>query len=90
MESVIIHRCFNDVEADLIRQLLEHEGITAQVVSHVPHSVYPFTMDGLGEIRIAVLEKDAGKARQIIADFYRETDPEDSAPDESGDPESPE
>lgn len=74
MESIVIHRCFNDVEADQIKQLLELEGIGCQVSSDVPHSVYPFTMDGLGEIRIIVMESEAAKAQQIIEDFYSEHD----------------
>jgi hypothetical protein len=72
MESIIIHRCFSDVEADQLKQLLEQEGIACQLLSHVPHSVYPFTMDGLGEIRIVVMESDAAQAKQIIDDFYSE------------------
>ena len=87
MEIVIVHRCHDDIEADLIRQLLESEMIPCQVVSNVPHSVFPLTFDGLGEVRIGVLVSEADRARKLIAQFFDSPDPSFSAdPDESLEP----
>jgi hypothetical protein len=81
MDPVIIHRCFNDIEADQIRTLLEENGIACQVVSNVPHTVFPFTLDGLGEVRIAVAAEEADRAIEIIQGYLAEgeieTIPED-------------
>ena len=69
MKTVVIHKCYDDIQAELIRGLLEQHDIISQVASDVPHSVFPFTMDGLGEIRIAVLEEEANRARELIEEF---------------------
>jgi hypothetical protein len=70
MQTVIIHRCYDDMQAELIKELLEQNEIACQVVSDVPHSVFPITMDGLGEIRIAVLEEEAARAQELIKEFF--------------------
>ncbi len=69
MDTVIVHRCHNDIEAEMIRDLLQQEGIFCQVASDVPHSVFPLTLDGLGEVRIAVMAKEAERARRLISEF---------------------
>lgn len=69
MKTVVIHRCYDDIEAEQIREFLDAHDIVSQVASDVPHSVFPFTMDGLGEIRIAVLEEEANRARELIDEF---------------------
>ncbi len=69
MKVVIVHICHNDIEADQIRELLYQEGIECQVASDVPHTVFPFTMDGLGEVRISVMEKEADRAQKLIDAF---------------------
>jgi len=69
VETVVIHRCHNDIEAEQIRELLSQADIECQVASDVPHSVFPLTMDGLGEIRIAVLESEADRASELIEQF---------------------
>ena len=62
----IITTVWNDSEANLVRSLLESYGIPATVSSDVPHSVYPLTVDGLGEIRISVAEDDREEAVRIL------------------------
>lgn len=69
MASVVIHRCYDDIQAEQIRELLESNGIGCQIASDVPHSVFPLTLDGLGEVRIAVLEEDAVRAKELIDEF---------------------
>ena len=69
MNTVVVHRCHNDIEAEQIRELLYQEGIVCQVASDVPHSVFPLTLDGLGEVRIAVMAKEAERARRLISQF---------------------
>jgi hypothetical protein len=67
----LLVRTWSDGEAMLVRQLLESYGIPCQVVSDVPHTVLPLSVDGLGEIRILVPEARAEEARHVLADHLR-------------------
>jgi Putative prokaryotic signal transducing protein len=69
MKTVVIHRCYDDIQAEQIRELLDQNGIVCQVASDVPHSVFPLTLNGLGEVRIAVLEEESVRARELIDQF---------------------
>lgn len=69
--NVLLTRTWNDGEAAILRQLLESRGIPCQVVSDVPHSVFPLTVDGLGEIRILVPADRLVEARAIVAEQLR-------------------
>ncbi len=62
----IIFRTHSDVEASIVRGLLDAHGIPALVASDVPHSIFPLTVDGLGEVRISVREEDADDAQRVI------------------------
>ncbi len=69
--SRLLVRTWSDGEALLVRQLLGSYGIPCQVVSDVPHAVFPLSVDGLGEIRILVPDAHADEARRILADHLR-------------------
>jgi len=62
---------WNDTEAALVAQLLEQEGIPCQVVSDVPHTLFPLTVDGLGEVRVLVPEVSYDEAVALIAEHRR-------------------
>jgi ribonuclease-3 len=49
-----------------VRSLLEAHGIMSVVSSDVPQSIFPLSVDGLGEIRIAVHHSEAEEAERII------------------------
>ena len=57
-----------EVDALPIQSLLESYDIKCILQSDVTRSVYPFIVDGLAEVRILVLEKDLGKAQEILKD----------------------
>jgi ribonuclease-3 len=63
---VVIFRTHSDVEASIVRGLLEAHDIPSVVSSDVPHNIFPLTVNGLGEVRISVLEQEADEARRII------------------------
>ena len=73
-ELVVIFRTHSDVEASIVRGLLEANGVMSIVSSAVPHSVFPLTVDGLGEVRISVREDDAEEATRIIETHRSPTD----------------
>jgi ribonuclease-3 len=65
-DLTVIFRTHSDIEASIVRGLLEAHGIPSLVSSDVPHSLFPLTVDGLGEVRIAVRADQAEEARRII------------------------
>ena len=82
MEAVVVFTTYNDVEAEMIRNLLDENGIPCQVVSDIAHSVFPFTHDHkLSEVRVAVNEQEAHRAEQIIDDFLSASEHAFSAKD---------
>ena len=68
----VIFRTQSDVEASIVRGLLEAHGVPTVVASDLPHSIFPLAIDGLGEVRISVHPDDAEEARRIIESHRRE------------------
>jgi ribonuclease-3 len=62
----VIFRTQSDIEASVVRSLLESHGIRSIASSDVPHSIFPLSVDGLGEVRICVHPAEAEEARRII------------------------
>ena len=65
-DLVVIFRTHSDVEASVVRGLLDAHGVLLVVSSDVPHSIFPLTVNGLGEVRISVHRDAADEARRII------------------------
>lgn len=61
-------RVATETEALPVQSLLRSYGIHCILQSHVTRSVYPFTVDGLAEVRIMVSNQDFEKARQILGE----------------------
>lgn len=71
-EPVVVFRAMGDMEADIVKGLLESNGIPCSLTTrHVTHTPFPLTMDGAGEVRITVPAQLAEEARSII-EAYRE------------------
>ena len=65
-DLVTVFRTRSDVEAGIVRGLLEAHGVPSIVASHLPQSVFPMVVNTLGEIGISVHAGDADEARRII------------------------
>ena len=65
-DLVTVFRTRSDVEASVVRGLLEAHGVPSVVTSHLPQSLFPMVVSTLGEIGIAVHADDADEARRII------------------------
>lgn len=65
-DLVVIFRTQSDVEASIVRGLLEVHGIPSVVASDVPHNVFPLNVAELGEVRVSVRLEDAEEARHVI------------------------
>ena len=69
IELTVIFRTQSDIEANVVRGLLETCGIRALLSSDVPHAVFPLTINGLGEVRLSVRADEAERGRRLIDDF---------------------
>jgi hypothetical protein len=62
----IVYRSRGELDAQVVKGLLESFGISSVIQSQAPGSVYAFTADGMGEFRIMVVKELAEEARRII------------------------
>jgi ribonuclease-3 len=65
-DLVVIFRTHSDIEAQIVRGLLETHGVMSVASSDVLHSIFPLSVDGLSEVRVAVHHSEADEARRII------------------------
>ena len=74
-DLTVVFRSASDIEARVVRGLLESHGIESLVSQGSPRSIFPVQVDGIAEIRISVRPEDADEARRLI-DSHR-IDPTD-------------
>ena len=65
-KMVEVYHARNEMEAQVIRSLLEGYGIPCILKSNAAHSVHVFTMDGMAEVKVMVLDSMAKEARELI------------------------
>lgn len=63
---VEVYQAANEMEALVIKGLLESYGIPCLFKSNAAHSVHPFAIDGMGEVGVLVRESMVGEARELI------------------------
>ncbi len=63
---VEVYKARTEMEAQVIRGMLESFGVPSVLRSNAAPSVHIFTMDGLAEVKVMVLESKAGEARELI------------------------
>lgn len=63
---VSVYRASGEMEAHVIKGLLESNGVPCILRSDAASSVHAFTVDGMGEVTVAVLESRAEEAKKII------------------------
>ena len=69
MVSAIIYRTWSDHEAQIVKGILELYGIPVCLDSHLSHTLYPLTIDGLGEVRVLVPSAAGEQAKDILAGY---------------------
>ena len=76
-----------ELQADLLRGLLEAEGIKVFLNQEGAGKAYGLTMGPLGEVQVLVPENQSEVARQIVDDYYagkfETSDDEESSEDPS-------
>jgi hypothetical protein len=63
-----------EMDAELLVGILEGEGIDVMLKSNQTFSALPFTVDGMGEVRLLVREGDLLKAREVIQAYVSGTE----------------
>ena len=63
---VEVYRAAGEVEAQIIKGLLESNGIPCLLQSNAAPSVHPFVFDGMGAVKIMVKESFKDKAKRLI------------------------
>jgi ribonuclease III len=66
MTMAVISHTQSDVEAQVVHALLEAHGIPSVITSDRPQSIFPVSINGLGDVRLSVHRDDAGDAARII------------------------
>ena len=61
-----VYRASGDMEARVIKGLLESFGIPCLLRSDAAHSVHVFAVDGMGEVKVMVWESMVERARRLI------------------------
>ena len=63
---VEVYKSASEMEAQVIKGLLESYGIPCLLKSNAAPSVHVFTVDGMGEARVMVWDSMAERARELI------------------------
>jgi hypothetical protein len=63
---VEVYRARGELEALVIKGLLESYGIPCVFSSHAASSVHSFAIDGLGEVRVMVSKPQEEAARKLV------------------------
>jgi len=71
-DLIVIFRTPSQIEADVVRGLLETHGIATMIASDLSRTPFPLTVN---ELRIAVHEEDAAHAKRIIDSHRDESGP---------------
>ena len=71
-EPQVVFRATSIVEADVVRALLEAQGMHVLLSAAGPQAIFPQSVSGLGEVRLAVCAGDAEKATLLIAEFKQQ------------------
>ena len=67
-ELVEVYQAAGELEAQVIKGLLESNGIRCFLKSHAAPSVHMFVVDGMGEVRVMVGESKAEEAKRLIGE----------------------
>ena len=63
-----VSRSSSEMEAQVIKSLLESYGIPCLLQSNAAPSVHVFTVDGMGEVKVMVWDSMATEAKKLIED----------------------
>jgi len=66
LDLVELSKVWGPVEAEVIKTMLESYGIPCLMRGQVVQSILPYSVDGMGQIKILVPKKDLANAKKLI------------------------
>ena len=69
VELVEVYKAQGETQAQLIRSVLEGDGIESMLSGESVRLTHGITVDGLAEVKILVRKEDEARAREVIAVF---------------------
>jgi ribonuclease-3 len=72
MDWPVVFRTRSEIEASIVRGLLETHGIDTIRSAKGPPSLFPIDLEGVIEVRLAVPAEQADQARRVIAEHLEE------------------
>jgi len=60
-----------DFEAQVLKGMLESGGIEVAIRAGVSQNILPFTVDGLGQMKLFVMEKDLAAAQLLMKEYLQ-------------------
>jgi hypothetical protein len=83
----IVHEVYGEIQAELLRGLLEAQGIQVVLNQEGAGRAYGINVGSLGQVQILVPSHSASEARQILDDYYAgKFEETDSSAPEIGEP----
>ena len=79
---VEIYRAPDWLHAEMVREMLESEGVLVAFRAQMPWGLLSFTVDGVGEVSVLALESEADHAKEFIKDYVERIAEETTQPDE--------
>lgn len=70
-EYVVLVVAQGEIEAQVLRSLLESEGIVVAYTSSIAQNVHPISVDGLGAITLHVRAEDRDGAMEILREYQK-------------------
>ena len=70
----VVHRASGMINANIIVGRLETEGIPSRLKYEAVGTIYPITIDGLGEVQIMVPSNYLEYAREVLSRSYENED----------------
>ncbi len=70
----VVHRASGMINANIIVGRLETEGIPTKLKYEAVGTIYPITIDGLGEVQIMVPRNYLDYAREVLSRSYEDED----------------
>jgi hypothetical protein len=69
VQLVEVYKAQGEMQAQMIRSVLESDGIESMLSGESVRLTHGFTVDGLAEVKILVREEDETRAREVISAY---------------------
>ncbi|MFH1754738.1 MAG: DUF2007 domain-containing protein [Candidatus Latescibacterota bacterium] len=74
IKLVDVYTAHGETEAQMIRSMLEGNGIDSMIRGESTRITHGFTVDGLAKVKIVVREEDEERAKEVLAAFRESKD----------------